>query len=314
LRTPWFFGGIGVAILLAAPSIVWQWGHGFPMLELLRNGAAGKNVVLSPIEFLVRQLWLNNPVLSLVWIAGLVYVFRNRVHRWLGVTYVVLITMMIVLHAKDYYPAAVYVALFAAGGVAIESLSAGHRVLRASIVATSILAGLILLPPSLPVLSEQHYIAYAQALRLQPPPEENKAMGQLPQEYADMHGWPELAAAVARVYDSLPPNDRSRAAIYTSNYGEAAAVDFFGTQYGLPPALSGHNEYYLWGPRGFDGSIVIRVGGDAAVLKRLFADARVVSEFHNPFGMPYEDDLPIYVCRRIATPLPVLWPAVKHYD
>jgi hypothetical protein len=314
LRTPWFFGGVCVAVLLAAPSIIWQWGHGFPMIELLRNGAAGKNVELSPIDFMLRQFWINNPILSLLWIAGLVYVFRTRVHRWLAVTYVVLIAMMIALHAKDYYPAAIYIALFGAGGVAIESLTAGRRAIRATIVAVAILAGLILLPPSLPVLSEQQYIAYAQALRLQPPAEENKAMGALPQEYADMHGWPELAAAVGRVYDDLPPIERSKAAVYTSNYGEAAALDFFGSQYGLPPALSGHNEYFLWGPRGFDGSIVLRVGGDAAVLRRVFGDVRLVAEFHNPLGMPYEDNLPIFLCRHIATPLPVLWPVVKHFD
>ena len=77
-----------------------------------------------------------------------------------------------------------------------------------------------------------------------------------------MHGWPELAETVARIYDALPPGQRAQAAVVASNYGEAAAIDFFGARYGLPPAISGHNNYWLWGPHGYSGNVVIDVNGD----------------------------------------------------
>jgi Dolichyl-phosphate-mannose-protein mannosyltransferase len=314
LRTPWFFGGIALAVVLAAPSGIWQASHGYPMIELLRNGAAGKNVVLSPLEFVVRQLWLNNPVLSLVWIAGLVYAFRISTLRWLGWTYVALMVLMISLHAKDYYPAAVYIALFGMGGILIESITVGRVGARAAIVAAAVVTGIVLLPASMPILSESQYVAYAQALHLQPPAEENKHIGLLPQEYADMHGWPELAAAVTRVYYALPPVERQYAAVYTGNYGEAAAIDFFGQTSVLPPAISGHNQYFLWGPHGHDGSVVITVGGNPAVLKKYFRSVTLASVFHNPHGMPYEDELPIFICRHSYRPFSELWPLVKHYD
>jgi len=69
-----------------------------------------------------------------------------------------------------------------------------------------------------------------------------------------------MAARVAAVYHALPPQDRARAVFYGENYGEAAAIDVFGRRLGLPPAISGHNQYFLWGPRGHDGSVMIIIG------------------------------------------------------
>src|SRR6201999_2075244 len=99
---------------------------------------------------------------------------------------------------------------------------------------------------------------------------ERMKLGVLPQQFADMFGWPEMAADVARVYRTLPPADRARAAIFGQNYGEAAAMDIFGKPLGLPPAISGHNNYYLWGPRGADGNVMIVIGGNLKQEQSLF--------------------------------------------
>jgi hypothetical protein len=144
---------------------------------------------------------------------------------------------------------------------------------------------------------------------------EHHRLGRLPQDYADMQGWPEMVAVVARTYDALPPARRARAAIVADNYGEAAAIDFFGGRYGLPPALSGHNQYWLWGTHGYDGSTIVKVGGDAADrFGAMFASVRLATRFQNPWGMPFEDNLPIYVLEGARHPLTSYWPLLRAYN
>ncbi|HEY5341429.1 MAG TPA: hypothetical protein VIK27_10405, partial [Candidatus Aquilonibacter sp.] len=237
--------------------------------------------------------------------------------RWIAATMVLLIAMMIALHAKHYYPADAYALLFAAGAIALEAATARATLLRPVIAVTALLLGAALLPVELPILPIPQFLAYgravAAALHLQSKDvaSEHNKLGRLPQDYADMQGWPEMVAAVAKVYNSLPPARRARAAIFTDNYGEAAAIDFFGGAYGLPPALSGHNQYWLWGPRGYDGSTVVKIGGDGAT--GLFARSRVATRFANPWGMPYEDDLPIWLLEDPKRPLDAIWPSTKQY-
>jgi hypothetical protein len=111
----------------------------------------------------------------------------------------------------------------------------------------------------------------------------------------------------------LSPDDQKRAAILASNYGQAAAIDVFGRDDGLPPALSGHNQYWLWGSRGYDGSLVIHIGGDPERWRRLCGSIEVVDKTDAPFAMPYENNQPIFICRDLRSSLSVLWPKLRRY-
>ncbi len=124
---------------------------------------------------------------------------------------------------------------------------------------------------------------------------------------------PQMAQKVAAVYRSLPPRDRARAVFYGENYGEAAAIDVFGPRLGLPPSISGHNQYFLWGPRGHDGSVIIIVGGSPQHYADLFGRFDVAGQVDTPYAMPIETDQPIYVLRDMKAPLQSVWPTVKHY-
>jgi hypothetical protein len=112
----------------------------------------------------------------------------------------------------------------------------------------------------------------------------------------------------------LPSGVRAAAAIVTSNYGEAAAINFFGERDGLPRALSGHNQYGLWGPGDHDGSVVIRVGGDLARYRQLCSEATLAGSFGVPYAMPYERDRPIVLCRGMHRDLREAWPELRHID
>jgi 4-amino-4-deoxy-L-arabinose transferase-like glycosyltransferase len=319
LLSRWFLAGAALAVLIALPNFLWQAFHGFPMWELLRNGQNGKNLVATPGLYLFQQLLLTNLFLSPIWIVGLIWLLCNRAPRFLGCTYVVLTLLMIVFHAKHYYAGNVYPIPIAAGGVAIERWTQHRAWLQAAVAAVAVVAGCFFLPFSLPVLPEQSMVRYAAFVggvlhvkRTTMQTERNRTSA-LPEDWADMHGWPELAAKVAQIYIALPPGQQRQAAVVASNYGEAAAIDFFGKAYGLPPALSGHNNYWLWGPRGYSGNVIIDVNGDCGAASHLFQTARLMTRFNPPWVISYEQNIPIMLCTGIRTPLPQLWPKLRNY-
>ena len=289
------------------------------MWELLRAGQNGKNTTPGPLLYLFQEILISSLAPALVWIAGLIWTLRDKTLRFLGYTYIVLILEMIVLHGKHYYPADVYPILIAAGGVAVERWI-GSAALRTIVTAAIAVAGLALLPFSLPVLGEEQMISYEAQVdsvlhisRAAMATEHHKN-AKLPSDWADMHGWPELAQTVAGVYDALPADQKAQAVIAASNYGEAAAIDFFGKPYGLPPAISGHNNYWLWGTHGYSGNVLIDVNGDCGVKEHLFRGARLATTFSSTWGQSYEQDLPIMVCTGIAKPISEIWPHVKNYE
>ncbi|HEY9180044.1 MAG TPA: glycosyltransferase family 39 protein [Candidatus Baltobacteraceae bacterium] len=317
LKTPWFAAGAALALVIALPNALWQAHYGFPMMELLRNGQQGKNVVLDPLSFLVQQLLLTNPALAIVWICGLASALRNAPVRWIAWAYVALIATMIALHAKNYYAADIYPVMFALGAAAIESWTAHVRALRPAVLALGVLAGALLMPLVVPLLPIPRFFAYYDWLSTMLPVKsmasEHHKQSRLPQEYADMLGWPQLAQTVAQVYDSLPAADRKRAVIVAGNYGEASAIEFFNRRR-IAPVISGHNQYFLWGTRGASGDVLIDVGGDCGAGMRLFHSARRAATFRAPYIMPYENNLPVMLCRGIKKPLAEVWPAVKNYN
>jgi hypothetical protein len=205
--------------------------------------------------------------------------------------------------------------LFAAGAVALESWIA-NRFARACVFGVLIVAGAATLPIALPILPPEAQIRYARALGLGPSASatERGAQSALPQYLADMFGWRNMAAQVAKAYKALPEADREKAVFFGRNYGEAAAIDIYGPALGGPPAISAHNSYYLWGPGGHDGSVVITLDGNRNRLAQEYGDVRIVGRVESPYAMPQETNVPIVVLRSPREPLDTIWPRLKHYE
>jgi hypothetical protein len=318
VATRWFAAGVALCVLIALPSALWQAAHGLPMLELLRNGQSGKNVIVGPVAFLGQEILIAGPLYAPVWIAGLVFLARDATARALALAFVLLMLMMLVLHGKHYYPAPVYPIPFAAGCVALERWTRGLRFVRPAAVAVLAAAGLIFIPLVLPVLPEPMYLVYESrvlgALHVSrgATSTEHHAESALPSDYADMHGWPELAATVERVVAGLRPAERDRAVILAGNYGEAAALEFFG--HGLPPVASAHNQYFLWGLRGRGDAVMIEIGGDCGARRHFYASAEDAATAGTPYAISYERNLPVMVCRGPRAPLASVWPELKNYN
>ncbi|HEY4275606.1 MAG TPA: glycosyltransferase family 39 protein [Rhizomicrobium sp.] len=313
----WVYLGVALMLAIILPNLLWQISEGWPFLELGKAGAGGKNLALSPLDFLSQQLLLIGPLAAPVWIAGLWAGFvrpRLKVWRAFAIAYGLLFAIFIVIHGKAYYLSSIYPVVLGVGAVVLEGWLT-RATWRALALGAVTVTGVLIAPMAVPVLSEANYLAYARALGVAPSAtaSEHQRLGLLPQHFADMHGWPQMAAKVAAVWRALPPDERARAVFFGQNYGEAAAIDVFGAGLGLPRAIGGHNNYYLWGPRGHDGSVVIAVGGDVAEYRRLFRSVTVAGATDDPYAMPYENR-PIYVLRGMNPPLQTYWPKVKHYE
>ena len=249
--------------------------------------------MLSPLALLGQQVLLIGPATAPVWIAGL-WAFAARpklpVYRAFVIAYITLLVLVVLLHGKAYYAGPIYPALLAGGAVWLEPRLRSLAVRAAAIIVITCFA-VFLAPFAIPVLPVNTYLAYARFLGQSPSSSatEKLEIGALPQQFADMFGWPEMAAKVAAVYNELPPAHRARAVFFGRNYGEAAAIDVFGQPLGLPPAISGHNNYFLWGPRGHDASVVIALETtrqrSSRCIGRLPSQATYID---SPYAMSYQ--------------------------
>lgn len=319
LWSRWTAVAVGLIVLISLPYLLWQIHHQWPTLVWLNNvNHSHKNVKLGPLAFIGAQIMMLSPISIFLLLPGLVWLFvakAARGFRWIGLTYVVLLAIMIHLFAKDYYVAPVYPVLFAAGALAWQDLFSGSRKsawLLPAWCRVMVIVGAITLPMGIPVLPPYTWIRYTRALHMTSENTETAKTGPLPQFYADRFGWQELVAEVARIYDSLSPADRAKVGIFCSNYGEAGAIDLFGPKYGLPPAISGHQNYYFWGPRGYSDEILIVVGESKSDVEKYCDSVEPVGEVDNPLAMPFENG-PIYLCRGGKVPLAAYWPNVKSW-
>jgi hypothetical protein len=198
--------------------------------------------------------------------------------------------------------------------VALEAWLTSSR-LRAALLAGFALFGLSLLPFVVPILPVERVAAYQNFLGLTArATEHGMEVGRLSQLYADMFGWRDLAALVGRAYQSLPPAERTDAVFLANNFGQAAAVDVFGKPWGLPPSISTHNNYYLWGPRGHSGDVVIQIGGRREDLLKHYASVEAIGKTDNPWAAPQETGLTIWICRGRFTKLGDDWSKLKRYQ
>jgi hypothetical protein len=224
--------------------------------------------------------------------------------------------------AKAYYLAGGYPILFAGGAIWIGNLLARPRLrwLRPILVALILIPTLILAPMALPVFPVEKMIGYLESIGIQSDSGERHEMGVLPQHYADMHGWEGMAATVATVFRKLSPEEQSKCFIFLRNYGEAGAIDFFGKAHGLPPAVCGHNNYWLWGPGDPSANVGIIIGRSHNIqesfddLMSHFEEVVFGATFECRYCMPYENNQHFFICRGMIDSLEEIWPSQKHFN
>lgn len=314
-RGPWL--AMGLALVIFLPNLLWNIAHHFPFLEIQANiRRNGRDVALGPLAFFGQEALTMNPLALPLWVGGLVFFFTvaGRRYRALGWAWIFTALTIITLSPRIYYLYPAFPLVFAAGAVFWEQRLTGKATwLRFAWPTLIVLSGALLAPLALPLFAPETLVRYTKMLGVEQPRIENHRLGPLPQIFADQFGWEDMAATVAGVYNALPPEVRARTVVFGQNYGQAGAIDLFGPKYGLPPAISGHQNYFLWGPRGYTGESMIVMDDNEPRLRELFTGVRKAAHVYHPYSMPYQH-FDVYYCTGAKVPFTALWPRLKKWE
>lgn len=321
LFTRWtVFGGL-IAFALVSPFLLWNAVNGWASFQYWASYSQQHSAGGTPLDFLANQILVMNPLSVLLWGAGLWYFLfskhgaRYRVFGW---AYLILFVLFIALQGKSYFLAPAYPPLYAGGAMLVGQWRVrwhrwGRRWVAGYAVALA-LSGVLLAPAAMPVLPPA---VYAQVYGASGNSGSQQASGDvygLPQALADRFGWEQQVALIAQVYHSLPANEQQVACIFTENYGEAGALVQFGARYRLPPPISGHNAFYLWGPDGCTGQVIITINIAPQDAAQGFSSVTLAARTSCGNCVDFENNAPILVLRQPKEPFAVLWAQAKHYD
>ena len=312
LSTRWPWSAALIALLLSVPALLGQVAWDWPFLVQMQSLRQSQLERVSPVAFLAAQPMMLGPaaVLMLAGAWSLVAGTLSARFRPIAGAAITVLAILLLLHGKDYYFAAMHPLLIAAGAVALVGWSE-RRGWRWPVPATAaflLVGGTVLLPLGAPILPRDALARYTAQLGMTRAVTTNRGtVLPLPQDFADMIGWEELASTTARVYHALPEADQRRAVVAGGNYGRAGALALFSARLGMPYPISRHGDFYNWGLPSRPVDILIITGGSVeefqSVCEAVSEEARVL----NPWGVDEEQDVPIILCRGLRRPLPELW-------
>jgi len=299
--SPWFWGGIAVALLICLPNLVWQMRHGFISFHFLRHIHA-RDVAEGRANGFVRYQFLicTNLFAVPLWIAGLLCFLLDRRFRVLAWMYLIPLTLFFLGKGRGYYVAAAYPMLIAMGAAAAERWVASlsrlwRRTVEAAFFAGLVACGLFACAVVLPLASSGSLKAFAL-----------KKNGDLREEI----GWNELVKTVAGIRDSLPPEQQADVGVLAGNYGETGAIEILGRPYHLPAPISMTNSAWLRGYPAPPPSTLIVLGFSRESAERAFTSCRLAGHNGNPYGVrkeESEDHPDIFVCGGPRKPWPEFW-------
>jgi hypothetical protein len=287
-----------IALLICAPSLLWQTDHGWPELRVARvlshvDGVSGR------LLFLPLQLLELSPVLVPVAAVGLRTLLREDGLRWarpVALAYPVLCALVLLGGGKPYYPLPVLLALTAAGCEPVVRWARNFWRILAPLALAAVTSALVALPV-LPVAA----VTVTNAVDI---------------DQGEQVGWPEFTRATAAAWAGIPSAQRAHGVLLTSNYGEAGALAHYGPGYGLPTAYSGHMSLYDWGPPPDldDGPVLIVEQNDGHTLVQKFTGCRTVGRIDNGHGISnQEQHAQLVLCEGAHQRWSVLWPSLRQY-
>ena len=298
LRSGWFYAGGIVALALWAPYLMWQERHGWPELAVAHSIATGGSGTSAPWWLIVpEQLVLVPLYFSPIWITGLIRFFRDPGLRWgraIGAAYPILAMEFMAGGGKPYYLVGFVPVLLAAGAQpAVDWLQRAHSRLRHRLLLAALVLSMLELPITLPIvpIGDVH----------------KTPVVALNYDAGETIGWPAFVAEIASAYRSLPSGQRSTAVVLTGNYGEAGAVDRYGPADGLPPAFSGHNSFWYWGPPPASAATAVVVGYSRDQLGFCGSVRLALTLDNHDHVKDDEQGRPVWICTQLTQSWRALW-------
>lgn len=303
LASRYFLMAILACLIIMVPNLIWQYGHGWPVIIHMSELKSHQLDLLGFLYF-PTSLFAFCQGSMLISVAGLVFLIFSREGkqlRFIGLSSLIVFMLLLFLKGKGYYGLVIMPVLFAAGGYALEKYFNGPLFhVRNGLVAISLIMSLIALPSGLPVLSYSGYDKYVSMTRnfiFHPLLEwDNGTRHNFSQAYADMTGWNELAGIVAKAYNSLTDEEKTRCTIFgEKSYGYAGAVYFYGKRYGLPEAVTFHESYVFWAPDSIPDGPLIYIYRDRNDMDEIFSEVSEIGSVDNIYFR--EKGLKVFLCR-----------------
>jgi hypothetical protein len=303
LKTKYPYIAALITFLIFSPFIIWNLNHDLAHLEFMQNAALRKYGGLSPISFILDQILILNPLAILIWLPGIIfYFFKKDFKQYRAVGFIWFTTFIILIaniHSKGEYIAAAYQLLFAGGAVMLEKWSAARKRgwIKYAVVVQVLIAAIFISPLARPLIPVENFQDYQSMIGIDPPDNEGNQLKELPQFYADMFGWEELAKNVSEVYLTLPEEERKNTVVYCSNYGKAGAIEYYSKKYPLPKVVSPHNSYWYWWDEAGTPTTIIIIGGRIEDHLTSLEDVEAAGVHKTKYAIPYENNLTIFIGR-----------------
>jgi len=296
-----FWTGAAIGLVLVLPNLVWQFRHNWPVIHHMAELQRTQLVNVSLANFILDQLLMNVHALGL-WMAGIVVLlfFRaEHVHRPLALTFVLCVAILMLARGKSYYTLGLYPPLFAAGAVMLDKYLHRRKKSVVYVLIACMSLSIPIAPYGLPLLKHDAMARYGRAALKYTGPAplrwETGRIHELPQDYADMTGWRELADLVIVAYNSLPESGKKSCMIYAGNYGEAASIRYYGRSSGLPEPVCYNDQFLLWTPDSLNSKNLIHVAFDTGDVRLFFGSTKLIGTVTNRYAREF--GLPVLLCR-----------------
>lgn len=298
----WYFpAGMLIAAMIVLPNVIWQFNHNWPIVKHMTELQETQLVNVSIGGFLGMQLIMNAHAL-IIWVSGLIIMFTRgtlKKFRFIAYSYLIALLILILLRGKAYYTLGLYPVLFAAGAVALEIWLAGKlNFLRYVIIILMIITTLPFIPYSAPVLKPEKLIKLSEKLEIISQSLltwEDGKIHELPQDFADMRGWKELANITYEAWNSLDEREQENAVVFAGNYGMAGAVEFYNWDTGVPEPISFNDNFIIWAPDSLKLDVFIYLDYETEDLDQYFEKIELFGKVRDQYFREY--GLCVFICR-----------------
>jgi len=305
LLNPHFYWAMLLGVLVCLPNLYWQYIHHFPVLHHMNLLTQQQLQFNSRTDFMVDQLLMLLPGFF-IWIGGLWYILMKqggRKYMLIAFIYMGIIGLLLYFNGKGYYAAAIYPTLVAFGGIWLSGWMRGkYAVWIGGTMATLMLAfTLLILPILIPYQSPEKLAATYQRMGIGKSPMlrwEDHQQHPLPQDFADMIGWKEMADKTAKIYHSLPDSVKKQTMIYGDNYSHAACLSFYRKPLHLPEIYSDDASFLFWLPDQFNYRYFLFVTDDLPDADDSFFNhwgkREILDSVTHPLSRQYRDKIILY--------------------
>jgi hypothetical protein len=307
-----FYLAILIALIVFLPNLIWQINNHLPVLTHMQALNDNQLVHVNRLSFFTDQLFMGY-IAIVLFIPGIIFMSFGKSmkpYRPVVIAGFIVLLLLAILRGKSYYTIGLFPLWIAAGGVFWED-KLKRNFTKILLPALMLLITIPILPMGIPVYKAEKLAEYFarvkdkygfdMVLRW-----ETGKIHSLPQDYADMLGWDELAAITAKAYEQVP--DKKATMIYAENYGQAGTIMVIGKKYNLPEPVCFSESFYYWFPRNPDHEITnfIYINDELGEdISKLFADCRLIGKIENPLAREYGTG--VWLCTNPRSSFNELW-------